>query len=94
MSGYEYASTAHTVGAHALQLGALVQGVSAVVLWRRRHVPGGTAVAAVGLFAVVFIQVGLGCNREYWLHVPVGVGMIGWLKSQIVDSRRVLDSQP
>ena len=40
LSGDGRAVRVHQVGAVALQLGALVQAVSAVVLWRRRRVPG------------------------------------------------------
>jgi hypothetical protein len=31
------------------------------------------------LFAVVLIQLALGYNKVYWLHVPIGVGLFGWL---------------
>jgi hypothetical protein len=36
-----------------------------------------------GLFVIVFLQVGLGYRRLYWLHVPIGVGMFGGLMRQV-----------
>ena len=83
MSGFDYAATVHTVVASALQIGALIQSVTAIVLWRRRRVSSRVAAFGVGLFAMVFLQVGLGFNREYWLHVPIGVGLVGWLTRQV-----------
>jgi len=83
MSGYDHAATVHAVVANALQVGAIIQAVTAIVLWRRRRVPGWVAAFGVGLFGIVFLQVGLGHNREYWLHVPIGVGLLGWLTRQV-----------
>ena len=83
MSGYDHAAAVHAAVANALQLGAIIQAVTAIVLWRRRRVPGWVAGFGVALFAIVFLQVGLGHNREYWLHVPIGVGLVGWLTRQV-----------
>lgn len=83
LSGYDHAVTAHAVGARALQLGVVIQAVTAVVLWRRRRVPPWVAGLSIGLFAIVFLQVGLGYTRRYWLHVPIGVGIFGWLTRQV-----------
>jgi hypothetical protein len=83
LSGYERAVTVHAGVALALQFGALIQGISAVVLWRRRRVPAWVAGLSIGLFVIVFLQVGLGYNKRYWLHVPIGVGMFGWLRQQV-----------
>ena len=83
LSGYDHAVTAHAVGARALQFGVVIQAVTAVVLWRRRRLPPWVAGLSIGLFAVVFLQVGLGYTRRYWLHVPIGVGIFGWLTRQV-----------
>lgn len=83
LSGYDHAVTAHAVVARALQFGAVIQAVTAVVLWRRRRVPPWVAGLSIGLFVIVFFQAGLGYTRRYWLHVPVGVGIFGWLMRQV-----------
>jgi hypothetical protein len=41
MSGYAHTLTVHAIVAFALEFGALIQAVAAIVLWRRRRVPGG-----------------------------------------------------
>jgi hypothetical protein len=84
MSGYARALTVHAIVAAALQLGALIQAVTAVVLRRRRRrVPAWMIGVSIGLFVIVFVQVGLGYRRSYWLHVPIGVGMFGGLMRQV-----------
>jgi hypothetical protein len=83
LSGYGRAVTVHAGVALALQLGALIQAITAVVLWRRRRVPAWVAGFSVGLLVVVFLQVGLGYKKSYWLHVPIGVGIFGWLTRQM-----------
>ncbi len=79
MSGYARALTAHRIAAVALQCGALIQALAAVVLWRRRRVPASVAGVGIGLLVIVFLQTGLGYRRSYWLHVPIGVGIFGGL---------------
>jgi Na+/proline symporter len=79
LSGYERAVTVHAGVAVALQLGALIQAVTAILLWRRRRVPAWIAGVSIGLLVMVFFEVGLGYQKQYWLHVPIGVGLFGWL---------------
>jgi len=83
LSGYGRAATVHAVVAVALQFGALLQAATAVVLWRRRRVPAWAASVSIGLFVIVFLQVGLGYRKAYWLHVPIGVGIFGGLTRQV-----------
>jgi heme A synthase len=83
LSGYGRAVTIHADGGLALQVGVFIQAVAAVALWRRRRVPGWVAGLSVGLFAIVFLQVGLGYTRRHWLHVPIGVGLFGGLMRQM-----------
>jgi hypothetical protein len=83
MSGYAPALKVHTIVAVALQFGALIQAVAAVVQWRRRRVPTWAAGVSIGLFVIVFLQVGFGFRRLYWLHVPIGVGIFGGLTRQV-----------
>jgi hypothetical protein len=82
MSGYGSAVTIHAGVAYALQLGALTQAVAAVVLWRRRRVSAWVARDSIGLFVIVLLQVGLGYTKQYWLHIPIGVGLFGGLIRQ------------
>jgi len=70
---------AHGGAALVLQLGGLVQAITALVLWRRRRIPAWLAGVSIGLLVMVFLQAGLGYTKEYWLHVPIGVGLFGWL---------------
>jgi hypothetical protein len=70
----------HTAVAVALQLVAVIQAVAAVVLWLRHRVSVRVAGLCVGLFVMVLLEVWAGRNREYWLHVPVGVGILVWLR--------------
>jgi hypothetical protein len=83
LSGDGGAVIVHANVAVALQLGALIQGVTAIVLWRRRRVPAWVARFSVGLLVIVFLQAGLGHNKRYWLHVPIGVGIFGWLTRRV-----------
>ena len=83
MSGYAPALKVHAIVAVALQFGAVIQAVAGVVQWRRRRVPAWVAGVSIGLFVMVFLQVGFGYRRWYWLHVPIGVGMFGGLARQV-----------
>src|SRR5262245_2063357 len=83
MSGYARALTIHAGVGLALQLGALVQVGAAVVLWLRRGVPAWVAGVSIALFLIAFVQVGSGFRRVYWLHVPIGVGIVGGLTRQV-----------
>jgi hypothetical protein len=74
--------TIHAVIANALLLGALIQAVTTVVLWRRRRVPASVAAVSIGLLVIVFLEIGLGHTKRYWLHVPIGVGIFGGLIRQ------------
>ena len=83
MSGYARALTVHQIVAIALQFGALVQAIAAVVQWRRHRMPAWVVAVSVGVFLIVFLQIGLGYRRVYWLHIPIGVGLFGGLTRQV-----------
>jgi hypothetical protein len=83
LSGYPPAITIHAVVAVALEFGALIQAAAAVVLWRQRRVPAWMAGLSIGLFVIVLLQVGLGHRKQFWLHVPIGVAIFGWLTRQV-----------
>jgi len=83
LSGYEHASGIHALVAVALQLVAFIQGVTAVVLWRRRRVSARGAGLCVGLFVMIFLEAWAGRKGEYWLHLPMGVGILVWLRETV-----------
>jgi hypothetical protein len=83
MSGHAPALKVHAIVAVALQFGALIQAVAAVVQWRRRRVPAWVAGASMALFVMVFLQVGFGHRKLYWLHVPIGVAIFGGLTRHV-----------
>jgi Na+/proline symporter len=83
LSGYGRAATIHASVALALQCGAVIQAVTASVLWRRHRLPAWVAGISIGLFVIMFLQVGLGYRKSFWLHVPIGVGLFGWLRQQL-----------
>lgn len=89
LSGNGYAAMTHREVALALQAGALVQAITAVVQWRRRREPARAVVRGAGLLVMVFVQSGLGYSHRYWLHVPIGVGMFGWMLAWLTASRGV-----
>ena len=83
LSGNGRALTIHSDAAIALEPGILVQAVSTIVLWRRGRLPGSMAGLSIALFAIVVLQAGLGYRRSFWLHVPIGVLIFGWLTHQV-----------
>jgi len=83
MSGYGGAVTVHAVVALALQVGAAAQAVTAIVLWRRGRVPGWVAGFSAGLLVMMFLELAVGHSRRFWLHLPIGVGIFGWLSRQV-----------
>jgi hypothetical protein len=83
LSGWGSATAVHRVVGLALQVGVVVQAAAALMLWLRRRLPGWVPGVSAGLLLVVFLQIGLGFNDWHWLHVPVGVGIVGFLPRQL-----------
>ena len=88
-SGYEHASGIHAFVALGLLLVVFIQGVTAVVLWRRRRVTARVAGLCVGLFVMVFLEAWAGRKGEYWLHLPMGVGILVWLRETVRPRPRI-----
>ena len=82
MSGFGRALRVHAVVALALPLGLLVQVGAAVLLWRQGRAPARVAAVSIALFVAVLLQNALGQNRQYWLHVPIGVALVSALNRQ------------
>lgn len=93
LSGYARATAVHGGVAAALQIGTVVQLVTATALGLRRRAPGWVVGLSGGLFVIVFVQAGLGYRDWHWLHVPVGVGIFAGLMRQL-DRLRVSSSPP
>lgn len=83
LSGSGRAIALHGVVALLLLLGVLGQAVTAGVLWRRGRIPSSLVKISVGLLVMVVLQSGLGYRKQYWLHVPIGVGLFGGLIRQV-----------
>lgn len=85
LSGSGLAIKAHAAVAVALLAGALTQAVTGIVQWRRGRVEGRVAGIGVALVVLVFLQIGLGYRKQYWLHVPIGVALFGgWTRQAII----------
>lgn len=83
LSGYPRAVAVHADAALALQVGALVQAIMAVTLWRRHRELTWLASFSIGLLVIVCLEVWLGHHRLHWLHVPLGVGIFGALTRRV-----------
>ena len=59
-------------GMLVLPLLALVVVVLAVLVWRAGQGPGWLALASVGLFLAIFVQIGMGQTSQLAVHVPLG----------------------
>jgi len=79
MSGFGPALRVHAAGGLTLQLVLLVQVGAAALLWRHRRAPARVTGVSLALFVVVLLQNALGHGAQYWLHVPMGVGLVGAL---------------
>jgi hypothetical protein len=44
--------------------------------------PAWVAGVSIALFVVVLLQNAFGHNGQYWLHVPIGVALVGALNRQ------------
>ena len=85
MSGYARAAKVHAIVAVALQFGVLIQAVAAVVQWRRRNDLGGGRQYRAVRDCVFSGRVRL--PEVVQLHVPIGVGIFGWLTRQATGWR-------
>jgi hypothetical protein len=67
---------AHGVNGSLLPATAFVAAVAAVVFWARRG-PGWPVVVLAILWLAEFVQMTLGWLRVLWVHVPLGVAIVG-----------------
>jgi multisubunit Na+/H+ antiporter MnhF subunit len=98
LSGEGWGRTAHRLTAYGLVAGVLLAGVIATVTLRR--VPAGprlaTLLIALGLALAAQMAVGImsaNGERLLWLHVPLGVALVGFA-AETVSATRQLDRSP
>jgi hypothetical protein len=97
MSGAAWARAAHMANAALLVAAALVAGLVALATLRR--LPHGLrfALTLLGLAAAVLLQAAIGRAAGHgapllWLHVPLGVALVGLATQSIGLARRLGDA--
>lgn len=77
LSGQDTAIDTHTTNAMILATLCLVMTVLALPVWRRGQVPRGVFTNALGLLVAETVQIIAGFGHLMWLHIPLGVIMMG-----------------
>lgn len=78
LSGQDQAIEVHATNAAVLlALGLLLTILAFLAGWWRRLVPRGAFVAASGLFSAELVEMATGHVHVMWVHLPVGVLMMG-----------------
>ncbi len=67
---------------------AVIQCVTAIVLWLRRRVSPQVMGLSVALLVLVMFEVWAGRHKHYWMHVPMGVGILMWLRGRVAREFR------
>jgi len=80
LSGFEHAAKMHAMGAGLLLLVALLQLIGAMVSWMRRRAGARIVGRCLGILMILAAEAWAGRNSEFWLHVPVGVAIVTWLR--------------
>ena len=94
LSGAGWARTAHAATALVLIVSTTTAGLVSLVTLRR--IPRGLSLSLtlLSLAAVVFVQAALGRSTAHganllWLHVPLGVALVGFAAQAAVVARRL-----
>ena len=69
--------TVHGINGSMLMLATFVAAVAALLRWTAGHGSGWPAVALAALWCAEFVQLVAGYTRLLWLHVPLGVAIVG-----------------
>jgi hypothetical protein len=77
LSGQDSAIDMHATTATIVVALCLVMTVLAFLAWRRGLVPRAAFTTSVALFVVEILQTGAGYGHVMWIHVPLGVIMMG-----------------
>ncbi len=83
LSGFNHALAVHIAGAVALQVVVVIQCVAAIVLRLRHRLSARVTGLCVGLLVMIMLEVWAGRHRQYWVHVPIGVGIFAWLRGRM-----------
>jgi hypothetical protein len=79
LSGQDEAIDMHTTNAMILLTLCLVMTALAFPVWRRGRVPRPVFTTAAGLLVAETVQAIAGFSHIMWLHIPLGVIMMGGL---------------
>lgn len=77
LSGQDSAIDMHATNASIVVLLCLVMTVLAFLLWRRGRIPRAAFTTSLALLVVEIIQTMVGYSHIMWLHIPLGVLMMG-----------------
>ena len=91
LSGQDTAVDMHATNAMIVMTLCLIMAVLAYPVWRRGLVVRQVFTTSVALFIVEFIQMMVGFGHIMWLHIPLGVLMMGGI-AQLMPM--VMRSQP
>lgn len=69
--------TVHGINGSALMLVTFAAALAGLLRWTVGHGCGWPAVALVGLWLAEFVQLVAGYTRLLWLHIPLGVAVVG-----------------
>ncbi|NUP48466.1 MAG: hypothetical protein HOW97_14330 [Catenulispora sp.] len=81
LSGQDQAVDSHATNAMILILLCLVMTVLAFPVWRRGQLPRAAFTNAAGLLVAEAVQMMAGFAHLMWLHIPLGVIMMGGIAS-------------
>ena len=77
LSGQDSAIDSHATNATIVVTLCLVMTLLAFPAWRRGLVPRAAFTTSVALFVVEILQMGAGYGHVMWIHIPLGVIMMG-----------------
>jgi heme A synthase len=77
LSGQDSAIDMHATNATIVVVLCLVMTVLAFSAWRRKLLPRAAFTISLALLVVEIVQTGAGYGHVMWIHVPLGVLMMG-----------------
>lgn len=94
LSGVPWARMAHAANAVLLIVSTTAAGLAALVALRRTAGGARLGLTLLALAAVLFLQMAVGKMsahgaRLMWLHVPLGVALVGFAAQAAVGARRL-----